>query len=168
MHSNGNNIDTKNYKREGALHTKGVQHLSSVLCGCLDKDKMTFALCSLRSPSLWPEKETVREKSPKKLDCPCHAVCYQTAGLSCGCRYSAGLSWAPLRLVSAPHHTYTSHISSALDPAPGLGSWSWGKYQLYFVLLHICTGEEQLSHVTTWSEALGCDSHTLEAVEIEL
>lgn len=33
---------------------------------------------------------------------------------------------------------------------------------------HLCTGEEWLSHVTTWGKALGCDSHVWEAVEVEL
>lgn len=57
----------------------------------------------------------MRDKSPENLGCPCLAVCHQTAGLSCDCQYSVGFGSALLRLVSAslvsaPHHTCTSHM----------------------------------------------------------
>lgn len=96
MHHNGNNIDNKIYKREGALHTKGVQHLISVLYGCWEKDKKAFAPFGFCSPSLRPEKETVRGKSPKKLYRPC-AVCHQTPVLSCDNQYFSGLLDSPQR-----------------------------------------------------------------------
>lgn len=75
------------------------------------------------------------DKPPKKLDCPRRAACCQTAGLGCGCQYSAGLGLAPLglasaALVSAPlpyMYIWLVCHSRALDPAPGLGSWAVGE-----------------------------------------
>lgn len=102
MHSNGNNIDSKIYKREGALHTKDV-HCDLVLCGHQDKDKTVDALrgsCSL-SLSLRQWKKTMNNETSQKPIFLCFATSSWTTGLGCGWLYLSwllstrlGLGWA--------------------------------------------------------------------------
>lgn len=61
---------TKVYKRQGALHTKGVHHLDVVLCGHQDKDKMvdtlhgSCSLCLRQLKQWWTKKSQIVYAAP--------------------------------------------------------------------------------------------------------
>lgn len=98
MHVMATILITK-FTKEKVLYTQKVLSTSGQFCVAAEtKTRCHFLFVA--SPSLRLEKETMRDKSPKKLGCPCLTVCCQTAGLSSGCQYSAGFGLAPLRVAS--------------------------------------------------------------------
>lgn len=143
MHSNGNSIDIKNYKRGGALHTKDVQHLSSVLFSCLVKDRIGFALRSLRSPSWAWRKKRWGTNPPKSWVVHVMLSAARPLGSAVVVNIRLGSAWSSQArfchsCVSPPPYTHISYATAV----PWILLWDLGagigrNTSLYFVHLHI-------------------------------
>lgn len=156
------------FTKEKVLYTQKVLSTSGQFCVAAETKTrwhFLFAAC-IRHP--WGRKKKQWGINPQK-SWVVHVLlsAARLLGLALVVSIQLGSAWLPSGLLlpvlcQPPRHTRASHM-----PLQCLGSCSrtreqaWQKYQpLLCACAHLCTGEERLSHVTTWSRALGCGSRT--------
>lgn len=154
--------------KEKVLYTQNVSSVSAQFCVAAET-KTRWHLLSVACIPHPQRKKQSRTNPQKSWIVHMMLSAARVLGSSVVIYYSGGLGWAPLRLasatlVSAPCHMWTSDSYAHQCLGSCSRTWELGSKRntsLYFghpACLY--TGEEGLSHSTTWNKALVCDSQT--------